>query len=253
MDYKILFSLVFILELSIQDKDGNPFCNYKNGLKTIEGFCCPRCKQETNKENCRYECPIDYYRFGKRCYGTPQNNTAPSIPFSPFVCNRQCPKTHYGIALNETKICVSCSILCLDISMETSCACAVAEKETDMKTVLIITNIITALLLIAATCILISCYYQKRKMDKKSERNNIGNRNENYNIEAKVEQLDEINDTKSMDTGHTAKEIDENKTMDTNHKPENDIAVAAQRQQEKITRYTRDPTILRKVTSCHTI
>lgn len=99
------------------------------------------------------------------------------MPFSPFVCNRKCPKSHYGIALNETKICVSCSILCLDTSIETACSCAVSEKETDMKTVLIITNTITALLFIAATCISISCY-QKRKMDKRSERDNIGNCNE---------------------------------------------------------------------------
>lgn len=56
-----------------------------------------------------------------------------------------------------------------------------------------------------------------------------------------------------MNTGHTAEEINENKTMDTDHKAENDIAVAAQRQHEKITRYTRDPTILPKVTICHTI
>lgn len=100
------------------------------------------------------------------------------MPFSPFVCNQKCPKTHYGIALNETKICVSCSILCLDTSIETSCVCAVIEKETDMKTVLIITNIITALLFIVATYISISCYYQKRKIDKRSERNNMGNCNE---------------------------------------------------------------------------
>lgn len=76
---------------------------------------------------------------------------------------------------------------------------------------------------------------------------------QNYNIEAKVEQLHEINDKNSMDSGHTAEEINENKTMDTDHKAKNDIAVAAQRQLEKITRYTRDPTILQKVTRCHTI
>ncbi|XP_076112551.1 uncharacterized protein LOC143080548 [Mytilus galloprovincialis] len=246
MDHKILFSLIFMIESSFQDKVWNPYCNYKSGLETIEEFCCPRCKQDNNKEKCHYECPIDYFRFGKRCYGIPQNNIEHSMPFSPFVCNRKCPKSHYGIALNETKICVSCSILCLDTSIETACSCAVSEKETDIKTVLIITNIITALLFIAATCISISCYYQKRKMDKRSERDNIGNCNENYNIEAKVEQLNEINDNNSMNTGHTAEEINENKTMDTDHKAENDIAVAAQRQHEKITRYTRDPTILPK-------
>ncbi|VDI46214.1 Hypothetical predicted protein [Mytilus galloprovincialis] len=69
MDHTILFSLIFMIESSFQDKVGNPYCNYKSGLETIEGFCCPRCKQDNNKEKCHYECPIDYYRFGKRCYG----------------------------------------------------------------------------------------------------------------------------------------------------------------------------------------
>lgn len=153
----------------------NPFCNNQSGRETFEEFCCPKCTQETNKEKCRYECPIDYYRFGKQCYGTPYYNIEQLTPFSPFVCNRKCPKTHYGIALNETKICVSCSILCLDTSIETSCSCSVPEKEIDMKTLLIITNVITALFFIAATCISISCFYQKRKMCKRSEAKSIGN------------------------------------------------------------------------------
>ncbi|CAG2214070.1 unnamed protein product [Mytilus edulis] len=86
----------------------------------------------------------------------------------------------------------------------------------------------------------------KTENGQKKETEIIGNGTENYNIEAKVEELDEINDKQSMDTGHTAQAINEKKTMETAHKAKNLIAVDAQRQQEKITRYARDPTILRK-------
>lgn len=75
---------------------------------------------------------------------------------------------------------------------------------------------------------------------------------QNHNIEAKVDQLDEINSIKTIDTQHKAEEINDKKTIDTDHKAEKDIAVAVQRQHEKITRYTRDPTILRKVITCLT-
>ncbi|CAC5403714.1 unnamed protein product [Mytilus coruscus] len=71
MGHKILFFLTLMTKLSFQDKDGNPYCNNKGSLETFEEFCCPKCAQETNKEKCRYECPIDYYRFEKRCYGLP--------------------------------------------------------------------------------------------------------------------------------------------------------------------------------------
>ncbi|CAG2237369.1 unnamed protein product [Mytilus edulis] len=106
---------------SFQDKEVNPFCNNQSGLETFEEFCCPKCTQETKKEIC-YECPIDYYRFGKKCYGTP------------------------------------------DYNIEQLMA--------------------------------------------------------NHNIEAKVEQLDEINSIKAIDTQHTAEEINDIKTIDTNHKAE---------------------------------
>lgn len=51
-----------------------------------------------------------------------------------------------------------------------------------------------------------------------------------------------------MDTGHTAQEINDNKTMDTDHEAKKHIAVDAQIQHEKITRYKKDPTFSRKVT-----
>ncbi|XP_063443316.1 uncharacterized protein LOC134723690 [Mytilus trossulus] len=223
MGPKILLLLI-LASGSLQDEDRNPYCDNKGSLET----CCPKCTQEINKEKCSYECPVDYYRVGQRCNGISHNNIDNSMPLSSFVCSQKCPKTHHAISLNETKICLSCSVLCLDTSIETSCSCINPEKETDINTMLLLTINITALIsLVAVSWILISCFCRKRKRNNRRNRANIQNCIENHIIQGNAESQD-INNEIAIDTEHTA---------------EKDIAVAVQRQHDIKTRYVRDPTV----------
>lgn len=160
----------------LQDKHWNPYCDNKGSIETDEEFCCPKCTQETNKEKCSYECPVDYYRVGQRCNGISHNNIDNSIHFSSFACSRKCPKTHHAINLNATKICLSCSILCIDTSIQTSCSCKKSENETDINTILIITIVITASIsLLAVTWLVIACFRRKQKRNNRRDKTNSRN------------------------------------------------------------------------------
>ncbi|XP_063443360.1 dentin sialophosphoprotein-like [Mytilus trossulus] len=144
-----------------QGKKETPKCNYIN--TTLDDTCCPDCTNLQNDSCKTYGCPKEYYQLKGKCYEKHDEFESNMV-----VCKRKCPSSHYGITLNENKVCLACFILCQDSSLKTTCSCEDILKETQSKGILLYIFIgLSALLAVALGMMVVYVCCKNRSGDIK--------------------------------------------------------------------------------------
>ncbi|XP_071151788.1 uncharacterized protein [Mytilus edulis] len=206
--------------IQFQENKETPKCNYTNA--TFDDTCCPYCTNLQN-DSCKTNgCPKDYYHLKGNCYGKHHE-----FKSNMFVCKKKCPSSHYGITLNENKVCLACLILCQDSSLKTTCLCEDIDKETQLKGILLYIVIgLSALLAIALGMMVVYVFCTNRSEDIKRNSTTCN----------KVDGNDIRKNSISFDT---------DKTEENNLSGQQKAALCAkeaEKEVDKKTRYTKAPT-----------
>ncbi|CAC5382916.1 unnamed protein product [Mytilus coruscus] len=203
-----------------QEKKETPECNYNN--TTFDDTCCPYCMNSQNDSCKTYGCPKDYYHFKGKCYGKHDE-----LDSSMFVCKKKCPSNHYGIILNEKKVCLACMILCQDTSLKTTCSCEDIHKETQLKEILLYIVIgISVFLAIALGLMVVYVCCKNRSGDIKHN-------------STKCIKIDKSDIRENSISSNADKTEEENLSE---QQKASIFAKEAEIQLDKKTRYTKDPT-----------